>query len=108
VAGQLAALSDAAATLEAAEPLVDAHSESVDDDWVILILPDEPAIFMSPTVTQEVVVTGFRFTPKGMMYELRHRTHTVTWRVPAESVQPVHGETRLMRYNLMTGEQVEL
>jgi DEAD/DEAH box helicase domain-containing protein len=107
-AGQLAALSDAAATLEAAEPLVDAHTESADDDWIILILPGEPAIFMSPTVTQEVIVTGFRFTPKGMMYELRHRDHSVAWRVPAESVQPVYGETRLMRYNLMTGEQIDL
>jgi len=106
-AGQLAALSDAAATLQAAEPLVDAHSESADDDWVILIVPDAPAVFMSPSGTQEITVTGFGFTPRGMC-ELRHRTQSVTWRVPAKSVLPIYGETRLMRYNLMTGEKVEL
>lgn len=109
VASQLTALCEAAATLKAAEPVVDAHSQSADDDdWVILVAPGEPAIFMSPSGTQEVNVTGFRFTPKGMMYELQHRTQSVTWCVLAETVQPIYGETRLMRYNLMTGEQVEL
>ena len=109
LAAQLVALSEAAATLEAAaEPLVGAHSDSAEEDWSILIAPGESAILINAAGTQEVRVIDFRYTPKGMMYELQHRKQNVTWAVPASTVQPIYGETKLVRFNLMTGERVEL
>lgn len=109
VAAQLTELSQAVADLEAAaEPVVEFDAGSTDDDWQILVAPGEPAILMNASGTQEVEVTGFRYTPRGTVYELRHRTNGVNWSVPAMTVQPIHGETKLVRYNVMTGEQVEL
>jgi hypothetical protein len=42
------------------------------------------------------------------VYELKHRTRAVQWTVPAETVMPIHGESKLVRFNLMTGERVDL
>jgi DEAD/DEAH box helicase domain-containing protein len=109
VAQQLAVLSEAAATLEASvEPLTGVDIPADDDDWLILIAPGEQAILMNASGSQEVDVADFRYTPKGMVYELRHRTNGVTWTAPEVTVQPVYGETKMVRYNVMTGERIEL
>jgi hypothetical protein len=105
---QLMALAEAASSLQAAEPLVDVNTESTDDDWVILVAPGERAILTNASGTQEVEVTDFRYTPRGIVYDLQHRTQDVRWSAPAETVQPIYGETKLVRFNLMTGERVEL
>jgi DEAD/DEAH box helicase domain-containing protein len=105
---QLITLAEAATSLQAVEPLVDVNSESAEDDWVILVAPGELAILTNASGTQEVTVTDFRYTPRGIIYDLQHRTQNVRWSVPAETVQPVYGETKLVRFNLMTGERVEL
>jgi DEAD/DEAH box helicase domain-containing protein len=108
LSAQLMALAEAATSLQAVEPLVDVNSESADDDWVILVAPGELAILANASGTQEVEVTDFRYTPRGIFYDLHHRSKKVRWSVPAETVQPIYGETKLVRFNLMTGERVEL
>jgi DEAD/DEAH box helicase domain-containing protein len=105
---QLAALARMAASLQGAEPVVDVDVESADEDWVIVIAPGETAILGNASGTQEVEVVDFRYTPRGIIYDLKHRAQEVRWSVPAETVQPIYGETRLVRFNLMTGERVDL
>lgn len=110
IAAQLAGLSTAAENLKATETVADADSESqsADDDWVILVAPGELAILTNASGTQEVEVADFRYTPRGIMYDLKHRRRSVRWTVPAETVMPIHGESKLVRFNLMTGERVDL
>ena len=108
LAAQLAGLSAAAANPKATETVVDAGSQSADDDWVILVAPGELAILTNASGTQEVKVADFRYTPRGIVYNLKHRTQDVQWTVPAETVMPMHGESQLVRFNLMTGERIDL
>jgi DEAD/DEAH box helicase domain-containing protein len=108
LARQLAALSAAAADLETTETVADADSELADDDWVILVAPGELAILTNASGTQEVEIADFRYTPRGIVYDLKHRTQDVQWTVPAETLMPIHGESKLLRFNLMTGERVDL
>jgi DEAD/DEAH box helicase domain-containing protein len=108
LAAQLAGLSAAAADLKATETVAGTDPESADDDWVILAAPGELAILTNASGTQEVEVADFRYTPRGIVYELKHRTRAVQWTVPAETVMPIHGESKLVRFNLMTGERVDL
>ena len=108
LAAQLAGVAAASELLVATETVADGDSDSADDDWVILVAPGEPAILTNASGTQEVEVSGFRYTPRGIVYDLKHPAQSVQWSVPATTVMPVHGESKLVRFNLMTGEQVDL
>jgi DEAD/DEAH box helicase domain-containing protein len=106
---QLATLSEAVATLElTAEPVVDLDVATADDEWLTMIAPGEEAILMNAAGTREVQVVDFRYTPKGMMYDLKHRRSSVTWSAPTLTVQPIPGETKMVRFNVMTGERQDL
>lgn len=81
--------------------------EDGDGQWVALVAPGEAAMHWSASGSEEVVVQDFRYTPQGLMYELRPKTKNSRWMVRQETIQPLHGVSRMVRYNLLTGEQVE-
>jgi DEAD/DEAH box helicase domain-containing protein len=72
-------------------------------DWVEVIAPGEKAMYTTILGVQEVDVITYRYTPRGIVYELRHPTSQ--WTVPASGVNPIHSQTRMLRVNLMTGEE---
>ncbi len=52
----------------------------------------------------EVEVLAYRYTPQGLMYELVPQQAGVKWMVAANQVEPLYGETAMVRVNLTTGE----
>ncbi|HEX2051830.1 MAG TPA: DEAD/DEAH box helicase [Actinomycetota bacterium] len=72
-------------------------------DWVPVVARGERAMYVSANRSEEVVVSGYRYTPAGLMYELES-ANDVTRMIKWETLQPLHGETRMIRYNVMTGE----
>lgn len=54
----------------------------------------------------EVEVLAYRSTPQGTMYELVPQQAGVKWMVAANQVEPLYGETAMVRVNLTTGETV--
>jgi hypothetical protein len=104
----------------------------VDENWVSVIKSGEKAIYNSRTGPTEVSVLGYRYTPHGLMYELkplkRRKNYDVTtslskntsrskkivpvspekWIVSAKAVQPIPGQTEILRVNLLTGESKPL
>lgn len=75
-----------------------------DEQWAHLIAPGSKAIYLSEDGSSEVEVQAYRYTPQGMMYELATDKPGTRWLVRAGNVHPLHGESRMLRYNLMTGE----
>jgi DEAD/DEAH box helicase domain-containing protein len=75
-----------------------------ESDWVVVIAPGEKAIYLSEDGPIEVKVVGFRYTPHGLMYELEPQAPDDKWRVISTAIQSIHGQTRLLRTNLLTGE----
>jgi hypothetical protein len=54
---------------------------------------------------QVVTVIGYRYTPQGLLYELKNGKEGCRWLVVETCVQPLLGQTRQLRINLMTGEE---
>ncbi len=123
VMAELEKLRRAAEDVKAQGQASSADSVSTEDGWVQLIARGEPAMYMHADGPIEVIVLDFRYTPNGIMYELenlrppgfevrRDGTHSevvakaqVKWMVLASHLQPIHGRTRMIRYNLVTGEE---
>jgi len=101
------ALAEAAERLTLAEAERGTSGPIEDDsqDWVTVVARGELAICFKAEASEEVRVKGFRYTPKGLIYELEPRDGWDTDLVPAEYIKPLHGVTRLIRWNLMTGEE---
>jgi DEAD/DEAH box helicase domain-containing protein len=78
------------------------------DDLVDVIAPGAKAMYLSNLDNQEVTVLSYRYTPKGLVYDLMHHKPGIKWTVPADLVQPIFGQTQFMRVNLVTGEQTLL
>jgi DEAD/DEAH box helicase domain-containing protein len=76
-----------------------------DQEWTTVIARGEKAVYYADGGTQEVKVLSYRYTPQGLMYELEPEKEGVKWMVTASAVQPLYGETRLLKVNLMTGEE---
>ncbi|MEW6524959.1 MAG: DEAD/DEAH box helicase [Bacillota bacterium] len=74
-----------------------------DDEWVCVIAPGERVTLVA-AAPQEVTVASYRYTPKGIMYDIEHPV-LERWAVPAERVRPNYGQTRMLRVNLITGEE---
>lgn len=89
-------------------------------DWIRVIDRQQPAMYLSPDAPVEVTVLDFRYTPHGVMYQLeplkgagyvQDKDGTITpkapmkWMVLASMIQPLHGTTTMVRYNVMTGEE---
>jgi DEAD/DEAH box helicase domain-containing protein len=77
--------------------------ENAATDWVHVIAPGERAMYLSGDGPLDVTVKGVRYTPQGLLYELES-PKPGRWMVVQSSVQPLNGETRLVRFNLTTGE----
>jgi len=75
-------------------------------DRTVVIAPGEKAIVMVDT-PKEVTVLTYRYTPKGIMYDLEHPV-LQRWSVPANQVKPIYGETKMLRVNLVTNEAESL
>ncbi len=99
-----------------------------DENWVTVLASGEKGIYNSGTGPTEVVVLDYRYTPQGLMYELQTSGERkkfdintslsknaqlskeivpvggVKWLVAANTVQPIPGQTKLLRVNLLTGE----
>jgi DEAD/DEAH box helicase domain-containing protein len=76
-------------------------------EWAQIIAPGEKAIYVSEDGPREVTVIGYRFTPKGLIYDLVPEEAGAKWMVVAHALQPMHGFTRLLEVDLMTGEERE-
>ena len=70
--------------------------------------PAKTMCFLNTGVTEEVEVIGHRYTPQGLLYELRSPEPQVAWMVRASTVIPIYGMTKLVRTNLVTGETLPL
>jgi DEAD/DEAH box helicase domain-containing protein len=80
------------------------HPTESQEDWVSVIAPGQKAMHLDEAGTKEVEVVTYRYTPQGLMYQLVSPRPGVTWLVKASTVIPVHGETKLLETNLVTGE----
>lgn len=79
-----------------------------DDDWQVVVARGERAMLMRGEASEEVVVEDYRYTPRGIVYDLRHPDASVRWQVGHDRIQPIHGVTRLVRWNLVTDEEQPL
>ncbi|MBX6754323.1 MAG: DEAD/DEAH box helicase [Thermorudis peleae] len=86
------------------------HSLALTDnnDWFVVIARGEQAIYFKAEATEEVRVRDFRYTPKGIVYVLEPDNGWDTRLVPAEFIKPLNGTTKLIRWNVMTGEEQPL
>jgi hypothetical protein len=83
------------------------EAAEVASDWTRVIAPGERAMYLALDCPREVQVRGYRYTPRGLMYELEPPPGAKDWFVNAAAVQAIHGETKLIRVNLVTGETAE-
>ncbi|RLB04014.1 MAG: ATP-dependent helicase [Deltaproteobacteria bacterium] len=116
------------------EGIEDIQKIELDDEenWTKVIAPGEKGIYDSAKGPMEVLVLDHRYTPQGLMYELKHpkgrRKFDITtplsknvpllerivpktgvkWLVAANTGRPGPGETRMVLVNLMTGESKPL
>lgn len=61
-------------------------------------------MYVDASGTREVEVLAVRYTPQGLMYELRHETPNIKWMTPAAMLQPINGTTKMARFHLINGE----
>ena len=81
--------------------------QDVGSDWVSVIVPGEVGMYLGDGENEEVRVLDWRYTPRGLMYELESRRQGVKWMVAATGVTPIHGRTQIQETNLVTGETKE-
>jgi len=91
----------------AAGPATPATPSAAGDEWVVVIAPGQQAVYVSDDGPRTVVVKGHRYTPQGLMYQLEPTIPSV-WMVAANALEPIYGQTKMLRANLMTGETEEL
>ena len=79
-----------------------------EDDWVVLIAPGGVGILgmlQSDRGPREVKIRDYRYTPRGLLYDLEPEQPDLTfWQVAARDVRPIYGRSPLIRVNLVTGE----
>lgn len=82
----------------------DLQQGTEEGDWADIIKPGEKAMYITTLGVQEVKVLAYRYTPKGIIYEL-YDPRLDRWAVAANCIQPTHGQTKMIRVNLITGEE---
>jgi len=70
-----------------------------------VIAPNQSAVLMDQGLSRDVVVIGYRFTPKGLMYQLQ-QDKPAAWLVPEARVLPVEGQTEFVLLDPTTGEEL--
>lgn len=78
------------------------------DDWVTLVAPGSQAFLAGSHAPKEVNILGYRYTPQGLLYQLEHDVQKQIWLVAAKEISPIPGISKLIRVNLVTGEEIEL
>jgi DEAD/DEAH box helicase domain-containing protein len=78
------------------------------EEWVVVIAPGQQAVYLSDDGPRTVVVKGHRYTPQGLMYQLEPTMPVDRWMVAANALEPIYGQTKMLRANLMTGETEDL
>jgi DEAD/DEAH box helicase domain-containing protein len=74
-------------------------------DEVVLAAPGSTAMLMDgSTGPVEVTVVGYRYTPQGLLYELAP-DKPGKWQVDVRRIQPIPSVTKLVRVNLVTGDE---
>ena len=81
-----------------------------DGDWICVVAAEQPAILCDGSAQDgdEVTVLRYLYTPQGLRYELQHSKKGVKWIVSASIVRPIYGATRMVRYNLMSGDEQDM
>ncbi len=85
-------------------PFVDAAVS----DWITVIAPGETAILVTTDGAREVMIKGYHYTPRGLYYDLDPPPSLDSWAAPADTIQPMHGITKMLRANLITGKSEPL
>jgi hypothetical protein len=91
-------------TLNGATPAAAGEVSQASSDWVTVIAPDQRAIYASQDGPIEVTVTGYRYTPHGLMYELVSPRPGSRWLVATNAISSLNGDSLMIQYNVMTGE----
>lgn len=106
LASALEALAAAMAARVPMDPSATAGAplRAVTDDTAVVIASGQVGMHVAAGETREVRVLGWRYTPRGLMYQIESSTPGVRESVPAEAVQAIRGVSQLVRVNLTTGE----
>ena len=64
----------------------------------------EPCFYMSPDGPLEVRAGGYRYTPNGVMCAIDSERADLRLTVAARLLRPIHGLTRMARFDMFTGE----
>jgi len=80
----------------ATEGVDGAKQASDTDQWTEIIAAGEKGMYTCEDGSREVTVVGYRFTPKGLMYELvpEKDQDNGKWMVAAHAIQAMHGFTK--------------
>jgi len=74
-------------------------------DWIEVIARGEEAMLQSSLGARPVKIIGYRFTPQGLVYDLEPPDDGTRRYAPAKAVQPMYGQTKMIWFNLITGEE---
>ncbi len=75
-------------------------------EWCRLIAPNQKALLMSSEGSNEVTVVRYVVTGEGGKYRLEHVNPNINWMVLADAIEPIHGDTQMIWFNPMTGEEM--
>ncbi len=79
-----------------------AESERV----VEVVAAGERAMLVRGDEAAEVVIKRYRYTPEGLVYDIEDSRENLRRTVPATAIRPLVGETRTVRVDLVTGDEV--
>ena len=107
--GRIAGLRELQGCLEGMRPMATPGAAAApvtveEGDWMDVIVAGEVAMVTLSGVARETTVLGFRYTGRGPLYELTPEVPGVRQWVALGAVQPIHGQTRVERRNLLTDE----
>jgi len=99
---ELRALEKAVGDFRAVSP-ANPSGTATEPEWLEVLAPGSKAMYLDGD-PREVVIKDYRYTPKGLLYELVHANPSVRWSVMRESIQPIFGVSTLQHVNFVTGE----
>jgi len=73
-----------------------------DENIEIVIAKGEQAVYLNQGIGTVVTICAYRYTPKGLMYQIDSGKGDCAMFVRKDCIQALSGETRLQRYNLVT------
>lgn len=104
VARDLRALKHLVHDLTPSGPMSASGLPEAGEDSTITIAPGQRAIYRHDDGCQEVEVVGHRYTPRGLMLQLLSAKEGTTWMAASQCIEPIHGITKMIRLNLVTGD----